>query len=216
MASPEPGKKSATITAEGSLLATAINLWGYIWPAGRPDLKWRVVLAVGALLVSKVATTLIPFAYKGIIDGLGKAAQGNEALVMGIAVPVVLVIAYGVGNVVDAGFQQIRDILFASVGQNAVRKLAYRTFEHLRGEEDHRSLENGADNGKEGKGQDAKLDRRHGAFVAQETAALAAQLFHNSEHGLADPRNTSGPSLWAYPNPKVSLSRKKRAPRPGG
>ena len=131
MASPEPGKKSATITAEGSLLATAINLWGYIWPAGRPDLKWRVVLAVGALLVSKVATTLIPFAYKGIIDGLGKAAQGNEALVMGIAVPVVLVIAYGVGNVVDAGFQQIRDILFASVGQNAVRKLAYRTFEHL-------------------------------------------------------------------------------------
>jgi ATP-binding cassette subfamily B protein len=131
MASPEPGKKSATVTAEGSLLTTAINLWGYIWPEGRPDLKWRVVLAVGALLISKVATTLIPFAYKGIIDGLGKAAQGNEALVMGIAVPVVLVVAYGVGNVVDAGFQQIRDILFAGVGQHAVRKLAYKTFEHL-------------------------------------------------------------------------------------
>jgi ABC-type transport system involved in Fe-S cluster assembly fused permease/ATPase subunit len=131
MASSEPGKKSATITAEGSLLTTAINLWGYIWPEGRPDLKWRVVFAVAALLVSKVATTLIPFAYKGIIDGLGKAAQGNEALVMGIAVPVVLMVAYGVGNVIDAGFQQIRDILFAGVGQNAVRKLAYRTFEHL-------------------------------------------------------------------------------------
>jgi ATP-binding cassette subfamily B protein len=131
MAPPEPGKKPATVTAEGSLLTTAINLWGYIWPEGRPDLKWRVVFAVGALLVSKVATTLIPFAYKGIIDGLGRAAQGNEALVMGIAVPVVLVIAYGIGNVVDAGFQQIRDILFAGVGQNAVRKLAYRTFEHL-------------------------------------------------------------------------------------
>jgi len=36
MASPEPGKKSATVTAEGSLLTTAINLWGYIWPEGRP------------------------------------------------------------------------------------------------------------------------------------------------------------------------------------
>ena len=50
---------------------------------------------------------------------------------MGIAVPIVLVVAYGVGNVIDAGFQQLRDILFASVGQHAVRKLAFRTFEHL-------------------------------------------------------------------------------------
>ena len=131
MASPTPDKKSATITAEGSLLATARHLWTYMWPPGRPDLKLRVILAIGALMVSKVATTLVPFAYKGIIDGLGKAAQGNEALVMGIAVPVVLVVAYGVGNVIDAGFQQIRDVLFASVGQHAVRRLAYQTFEHL-------------------------------------------------------------------------------------
>ncbi len=43
----------------------------------------------------------------------------------------VLVVAYGIGNVIDAGFQQLRDILFASVGQHAVRKLAYQTFEHL-------------------------------------------------------------------------------------
>ena len=131
MASPEPRKKPATVTAEGSLLTTAINLWGYVWPEGRRDLKWRVILAIGALLVSKVATTLVPFAYKGIIDGLGKAAGGNEALVMGIAVPVVLVVAYGIGNVVDAGFQQLRDILFAGVGQHAVRKLALQTFEHV-------------------------------------------------------------------------------------
>jgi ATP-binding cassette subfamily B protein len=131
MVSPQAGQKPATITAEGSLLATAIHLWGYMWPAGRTDLKLRVVLALGALIGSKVATTLIPFAYKGIIDGLGKAAQGNEALIMGISVPIVLVVAYGVGSVVDAGFQQLRDILFASVGQHAVRKLAYQTFEHL-------------------------------------------------------------------------------------
>lgn len=131
MANPEPNKKPATLTAEGSLLSTAKGLWPYMWPAERPDLKLRVVLAIAALMVSKVATTLVPFAYKGIIDGLGKAAQGNEALVMGIAVPVVLVVAYAVGNIIDAGFQQIRDILFASVGQHAVRKLAYQTFEHL-------------------------------------------------------------------------------------
>jgi ATP-binding cassette subfamily B protein len=130
MASPAPDK-SPRVTAEGSLLTTVRNLWGYMWPEGRPDLKLRVLLAVGALLLSKVATTFIPFAYKGIIDGLNQAAGGNQALVMGIAVPVVLVVAYGVGNMMDAGFQQLRDILFASVGQHAVRKLAYQTFEHL-------------------------------------------------------------------------------------
>src|SRR6478672_12397767 len=99
MAPPAPDKKPATLTAEGSMLSTARHLWTYMWPPGRADLKLRVILAIGALMVSKVATTLVPFAYKGIIDGLGKAAQGNEALVMGIAVPVVLVVAYGVGNV---------------------------------------------------------------------------------------------------------------------
>ncbi|MEO6012761.1 MAG: ABC transporter ATP-binding protein/permease [Devosia sp.] len=131
MASPETGKKPATVTAEGSLLTTVRHLWQYMWPTGRNDLKVRVVLAIGALLVSKVATTLIPFAYKGIIDGVNQAAGGNQALVMGIAVPLVLVVAYGIGNMVDAGFQQLRDIMFASVGQHAVRKLAYQTFQHL-------------------------------------------------------------------------------------
>jgi ABC-type transport system involved in Fe-S cluster assembly fused permease/ATPase subunit len=131
MASPAPTDKAPRVTAEGSLLTTVRNLWGYMWPAGRPDLKLRVVLAIGALLLSKIATTFIPFAYKGIIDGLNQAAGGNQALVLGIAVPVVLVLAYGIGNIIDAGFQQLRDILFASVGQHAVRKLARETFEHL-------------------------------------------------------------------------------------
>jgi len=122
--------KRPTVSAdEGSLLSTVRNLWSYMWPDNRPDLKFRVVLAVGALLLSKVATTLIPFAYKGIIDSLDGAASGP--MVMGLAVPIVLVIAYGVGNIVDAGFQQLRDVLFSSVGQHAVRKLAFQTFQHM-------------------------------------------------------------------------------------
>jgi ABC-type transport system involved in Fe-S cluster assembly fused permease/ATPase subunit len=123
-------KKPSVSADEGSVFATIKNLWSYMWPADRPDLRFRVSLAIGALLVSKVATTLIPFAYKGIIDSLDGAAPEN-AVVMGLAVPIVLVIAYVLGNIVDAGFQQLRDVLFASVGQNAVRKLALRTFHHL-------------------------------------------------------------------------------------
>jgi ATP-binding cassette subfamily B protein len=132
MASPDAAGKQPTVSAdEGNLLRTVRNLWTYMWPAGRADLKLRVVLAIGALLVSKVATTFIPFAYKGIIDSLDGATTGDGTLILGLAVPVVLVIAYAVGNIVDAGFQQLRDVLFASVGQHAVRKLARQTFEHL-------------------------------------------------------------------------------------
>ncbi|HHG90533.1 MAG TPA: ABC transporter ATP-binding protein/permease [Devosia sp.] len=115
---------------EGSLLKTIVNLWAYMWPSGRKDLKIRVLLAVGALLLAKVATTTVPFAYKAVIDSLG-ASSDNPALIMGVAVPLVFVFAYGLANIMDAGLQQLRDILFASVGQHAVRRLAHKTFIHL-------------------------------------------------------------------------------------
>jgi len=123
--------KQPTVSAEeGGLWRTVRNLWVYMWPKDRADLKLRVILAIGALLVSKAATTFVPFAYKGIIDSLGTTGD-NAALILGLAVPIVLVVAYGLGNVMDAGFQQLRDVLFAAVGQHAVRKLALQTFEHM-------------------------------------------------------------------------------------
>ncbi|WP_421760512.1 ABCB family ABC transporter ATP-binding protein/permease [Devosia sp.] len=130
MATKTNGERSTVSAEEGNLLRTIRNLWQYMWPAGRPDLKFRVILAIAALMVSKVATTTVPFLYRGIIDGLDGTGP-NGALILGIAVPVVLVVAYSLTNVIDAGFQQLRDVLFASVGQHAVRKLAFQTFEHL-------------------------------------------------------------------------------------
>lgn len=122
--------KSSVSADQGATLSTIRNLWTYMWPADRADLKVRVLWAIGALLLSKVATTLVPFAYKGIIDTLGVSGP-QSALILGLAVPIVLVIAYGLGQIIDAGFQQLRDILFASVGQHAVRQLAFRTFNHI-------------------------------------------------------------------------------------
>lgn len=130
MSSDSAAPKPSVSADEGSLFSTVRHLWSYMWPADRADLRLRVVLAIGALLVSKVATTLIPFAYKGIIDSLDGSGP-NGAVILGLAVPIVLVIAYVLGNIIDAGFQQLRDVLFASVGQHAVRKLALQTFHHL-------------------------------------------------------------------------------------
>ncbi len=130
MANNSAEKKPSVSADEGSVFSTVRNLWSYMWPEDRADLKLRVVLAIAALLASKVATTLVPFAYKGIIDSLDGTAP-DSALILGLAVPVVLVIAYVLGNIIDAAFQQLRDVLFASVGQHAVRKLALQTFHHM-------------------------------------------------------------------------------------
>ena len=118
----------------GNTFATLASLWPYIWPQGRSDLKQRVVIAMVLLVVSKVLTVLVPYAYKWAVDAL----EGGAGFAVGVpdwlklaAVPAFLVIAYGVGRFLAFGFQQVRDAIFARVGQHAVRTLGYRTFEHL-------------------------------------------------------------------------------------
>ena len=106
----------------------------YVWLKDRPDLKWRVVLAFVALILAKVITILVPFAYKDAVDWLTNNATGQEAVSSPLAlalIPTMLIVAYGVGRVLMIGFAQLRDVLFARVGQNAVRMLANQTFRHL-------------------------------------------------------------------------------------
>lgn len=131
MADNSNNDSKAKVSAdEGSLLSTIIHLWSYMWPKDRFDLKIKAVLAIIALLIAKSASTMVPFAYKAVIDTLG--AQGAEpALLLGIAVPLIFVFAYGMANILDTGLQQLRDVLFAAVGQHAVRSLAFETFSHL-------------------------------------------------------------------------------------
>ena len=104
----------------------------YIWPAGRPDLRMRVVFALIALIIAKAITLLVPIAYKAVVDLLTGEATGKEITAVGLAAsPVFLIVAYGVGRVMMVVFAQFRDVWFTAVAQNAVRQLANRTFSHL-------------------------------------------------------------------------------------
>ena len=104
----------------------------YIWPAGRPDLRVRVVFALIALIIAKAITLLVPIAYKAVVDLLTGEATGKEITAVGLAAsPAFLIVAYGVGRVMMVVFAQFRDVWFTAVAQNAVRKLANRTFSHL-------------------------------------------------------------------------------------
>ncbi|MDN2583046.1 ABC transporter ATP-binding protein/permease [Aquibium sp. ELW1220] len=121
-----------TVSADsGSLLSTLANLWPYMWPADRADLKLRVVWATAFLVVAKLVLVLVPYFFKWATDALSGEGAAPGWLPAILAGPVMLVVAYNVVRVVQLGFNQLRDALFARVGQHAVRQLAYRTFVHL-------------------------------------------------------------------------------------
>ena len=115
---------------DATLVTTIRSLWPYIWPSKRPDLKLRVGLAILALVIAKVATVLVPYFYKWATDALAPEG-GDDRVVFMMSIPVLLVVAFGIGRILLNGFNQLRDSLFAKVSQYAVRELAYRTFVHL-------------------------------------------------------------------------------------
>jgi ATP-binding cassette, subfamily B, heavy metal transporter len=122
------------VRADASTIEVLRDLWPYIWPSDRPDLKLRAIVALLMLVMAKIITVLVPYTYKWAVDALTEtstfSAQVPDWLKFA-AVPGALVIAYGVARIAMAAFAQLRDALFAKVGQNAVRVLAYKTFEHM-------------------------------------------------------------------------------------
>jgi ATP-binding cassette subfamily B protein len=104
------------------------SLVPYLWPEGRPDLKFRVGLAMLALVLSKVVTVWAPYAFKHATDAL--TAAGGAAAVA-FSIPFFFIVTYGVGRIMMVVLAQIRDAVFAKVGQRAVRELSTRTFRHL-------------------------------------------------------------------------------------
>ncbi len=119
----------------GSLWSTFVGLLPYIWPSDRRDLKVRIMIAVALLLAAKLATIAVPFTFKWAVDAL--AGQGTapvapaDWLTWALAAPILMTIAYGGMRILMAVLTQVRDGLFAKVAMNAVRRLAYRTFEHM-------------------------------------------------------------------------------------
>jgi ABC-type transport system involved in Fe-S cluster assembly fused permease/ATPase subunit len=88
------------------------------------EFKWRVVIAMSMLILSKLANVSVPLVLKEIIDALGK----DKALLM---VPVFLVVGYGVLRLFSTLFGELRDAVFANVTQRAIRRVALQVFEHL-------------------------------------------------------------------------------------
>ncbi len=102
-----------------------------MWPSDRPDLKIRVLWAAVFLVAAKLVTAVVPFFFKFATDALDGLDQDIAWLPVALTTPIMLVIGFVVARLVMTGLNQLRDALFARVGQHAVRQLAYRTFIHM-------------------------------------------------------------------------------------
>jgi ABC-type transport system involved in Fe-S cluster assembly fused permease/ATPase subunit len=100
----------------------------YLWPAGEPRLKARVVIAFLLVLLAKGVSLSTGFVYKGAIDIMSGDATGRDAAV-GLAVG--LVLAYAGARFAGVLFENFRNAIFERVGQDAARRLAERVFAHI-------------------------------------------------------------------------------------
>jgi ATP-binding cassette subfamily B protein len=97
----------------------------WLWPAGEPALKARVVAAVLLVLLGKGAALLMPFVYKGAIDRMSHGVTPAAGLAMA------LVVAYAAGRFGGVLFDNLRNAIFERVGQDAARRLAETVFRHI-------------------------------------------------------------------------------------
>jgi ATP-binding cassette, subfamily B, heavy metal transporter len=97
----------------------------YLWPKGRPELRGRIAGAVFFVVIAKIVVLVLPFAYAGAVDAMSKG--GDEALWVAMA----LVIAYAAGRFSTVLFDNIRNMIFERVGQDAVRSLTEDVFGRL-------------------------------------------------------------------------------------
>ena len=120
---PETPTQTKPIDAES--WAILKRFLPYLWPRENAELRRRIVIALVLVLLAKAVTLALPFAYKKAVDAM--AGEVGEAAMLAMA----LVLAYGLGRFAGTAFDNLRNIVFERVGQEATRHLAEDVFRRL-------------------------------------------------------------------------------------
>jgi ATP-binding cassette subfamily B protein len=115
---PLPVEAGVARTVHGDWHALR-TLWPYLW-----EYRGRVLAAIACLVIAKLANVGVPVLMKRIVDSL----DPRQAM---LAVPLVLLVAYGLLRLSTTLFTELREFLFAKVTQRAVRKIGLDVFRHL-------------------------------------------------------------------------------------
>jgi ATP-binding cassette, subfamily B, heavy metal transporter len=98
-------------------------VWPYLWPRDSLELRARVLVALAFLIAAKLVNISIPFFLKAVVD---RVSQPNL-----LAIPLAALLAYGAARLGTAVFTELRDAVFAKVGERAGRRMALSVYEHL-------------------------------------------------------------------------------------
>lgn len=118
------GRKATT--SETKMIKSLLHT---IWPKDKPSFKFRVVLALLLLILSKLLNVQVPFFFKDIIDSMNidwASELGTAGTVAGT-----MILAYGGARFGAVLFGELRNAVFALVSQSAIKRVAYNTFLHL-------------------------------------------------------------------------------------
>lgn len=104
-------------------------LWSY---------KGRVLIALGSLMLAKVATVSIPLILKDIVDALDKPKEGSASLLgslfsepVPLELPLMLLLGYGALRLMNVLFNELRDAIFSRVRFHAMRNISTKVVKHL-------------------------------------------------------------------------------------
>jgi ATP-binding cassette subfamily B (MDR/TAP) protein 7 len=101
----------------------------YLWPKDSLGTRFRVGLSLGLLIGAKVLNVQVPFYFKSIVDAMNidfVAVGGTATTVAGS-----MILAYGLTRIGATVFSELRNAVFASVAQKAIRRVACNVFDHL-------------------------------------------------------------------------------------
>ena len=104
-----------------------------IWPTkGQWRLKFQIMTAFGCVFGTKLFGIAVPYWFKGIIDSLSVDPTIVLQAFNPIGVSALgLVVCYTLCKVLQAATQEARGALFATVVQDAIRRLSVQTATHL-------------------------------------------------------------------------------------
>ncbi|KAJ1522730.1 hypothetical protein ONE63_001890 [Megalurothrips usitatus] len=112
-------------------------MFSYVWPKDDPDIRKRVKVAMGLLVGAKSLNVSVPFLFKYAVDNLNVSSDGGAILNLATAsdtvltYSVALLLGYGIARAGAAGFNELRNAVFARVAQHSIRKIARNVFLHL-------------------------------------------------------------------------------------
>ena len=127
MPPPEPSERDGGASSRGRGEAALSAVWAlgpYVWPKDSWSLRARAVVALLCIAAAKGVGVVVPLFYKQAVDAL--SVEGGPS-----ALPLGIILAYGLARILNLGFNQARQVVFERVEQNAIRRAAIRVFEHL-------------------------------------------------------------------------------------